>query len=179
MDGSDIRRTIALIPIGKVETSLLNTIGQAVAEAFGRAWFAGPRLPHPAYAYHKRRGQYQSDPILSQLRRIKLPAEKVLGLVDLDLFTPGLNFVFGQATLNGREAIVALPRLRPGFYGQPHDEGLFRQRAIKEAVHELGHTYGLSHCYDRRCVMHFSNSLRDTDEKGSTFCAVCQAKLGR
>jgi len=41
-------------------------------------------------------------------------------------------------------------------------------------VHELGHTYGLGHCPDTHCVMHFSNSLRDTDIKSATFCPACQ-----
>ena len=59
-------------------------------------------LPYPAYAYHQRRQQYLSDAILSQLRPVVLPAERLLGLVDLDLYTPGLNFVFGQASMGGR-----------------------------------------------------------------------------
>ena len=32
----------------------------------------------------------------------------------------------------------------------------------KEVVHELGHLFKLSHCDKRYCVMHFSNSLKDT-----------------
>ena len=56
-------------------------------------------------------------------------------------------------------------------------KALFHERVIKEAVHELGHTYGLSHCPDATCVMHFSNSLPDTDFKGKAFCPVCQAAL--
>jgi len=56
----------------------------------------------------------------------------------------------------------------------------FGQRALvedgKEAVHELGHTYGLKHCPNPACVMHFSNSLHDTDLKGWKFCPNCQRK---
>jgi archaemetzincin len=48
---------------------------------------------------------------------------------------------------------------------------------MKEAVHELGHTYGLSHCRDIHCVMCFSNTLGDTDRKGVRFCAACEPKL--
>jgi archaemetzincin len=113
------------------------------------------------------------------LRPVALPAERLLGLVDLDLYTPGLNFVFGQASMGGREALIALPRLRQSFYGLADDEALFHERAIKEAVHELGHTYGLGHCPDATCVMHFSNSLPDTDFKGKGFCAVCKAALAK
>src|SRR2546425_797545 len=37
-------------------------------------------------------------------------AQRVLGVVDLDLFVPDLNFVFGLAA--GDRAVIALPRLR-------------------------------------------------------------------
>lgn len=87
-----------------------------------------------------------------------------------------LNFVFGLADRATARAIIALPRLRQSFYGLPDDIALFRERAIKEAVHELGHTFGLGHCRDRRCVMAFSNSLADTDRKGQEFCERCQAR---
>jgi archaemetzincin len=116
--------------------------------------------------------------ILSHLRRLDMPqAHRLLGLVDQDCYTPGLNFVFGQAMAGGRDAVVALPRLRQEFYGLPEDEVLFKERAIKEAVHELGHTYGLGHCPNSRCVMHFSNSLADTDIKGVSFCRTCRGEL--
>lgn len=56
-------------------------------------------------------------------------------------------------------------------------ESLFHLRAVKEAVHELGHTYGLGHCRNPRCVMSFSNSLRDVDRKERDFCPSCRRKL--
>ncbi len=113
-----------------------------------------------------------------RLRRLDMPqAHRLLRLLDQDCYAPGLNFVFGQAMAGGRDAVVALPRLRQEFYGLPEDEMLFQERAIKEAVHELGHTYGLGHCPNPRCVMHFSNSLADTDIKGATFCEKCRAEL--
>ena len=175
LKGVGMRGKIYLVPIGPVDEDVLSVVGEGLATALGRELDVSDPLPHPAYAYHQRRQQYLSDAILSQLRQMVLPAERLLGLVDLDLYTPGLNFVFGQASMGGREALIALPRLQQSFYGLPDDEALFHERAIKEAVHELGHTYGLAHCPDATCVMHFSNSLPDTDFKGKEFCAVCQA----
>lgn len=101
----------------------------------------------------------------------------MLGLVEADLFAPGLNFVFGEADIAGNRAVIALPRLRQEFYGLPSDDRLFRERTIKEAVHEMGHTYGLGHCPNPICVMHFSNSLYDTDLKRWKFCAACKVRL--
>jgi archaemetzincin len=76
-----------------------------------------------------------------------------------------------------KRAVIALPRLREEFYGKSADEALFTARAEKEAIHELGHTYGLGHCEDRSCVMSFSNTLADTDYKRSQFCAQCIAQI--
>ena len=172
------RRAIALVPIGQVDEAILAVIGEGLREAFGRDYVIAAPLPHPDYAYDRRRGQYRSDDILARLRRLELPAERWLGVVDVDLYTPGLNFVFGQATMGGPAAVIALPRLRQSFYGLPEDRVLFEERAVKEAVHELGHTYGLGHCPDPKCVMYFSNSLLDTDAKSRRFCSACRALLG-
>jgi archaemetzincin len=43
----------------------------------------------------------------------------------------------------------------------------------------LGHTYGLQHCSDPKCVMYFSNTLGETDRKRDKFCPQHQAELSR
>ena len=135
-------------------------------------------IPMPRDAYNPRRGQYLSSLILRDLDLIPSSDNaKLLGVADEDLYVPRLNFVFGEARLGGRSAVIALPRLRQEFYGYPPNERLFRERMLKEAVHELGHTLGLGHCPNPLCVMHFSNSLRDTDVKSSFFCHRCYEKL--
>ena len=48
---------------------------------------------------------------------------------------------------------------------------------VKEAIHELGHTFGLFHCNNKLCVVYFSNSLYDTDRKGKRLCLDCKNKL--
>jgi archaemetzincin len=101
--------------------------------------------------------------------------EKVLGIVDHDLYVPELNFVFGEASPSA--AVISLTRLRQEFYNLPQDQSLFHKRTLTEAVHELGHTYGLGHCGNPKCVMFFSNSLIDTDRKGSKFCSKCKNNL--
>jgi archaemetzincin len=169
---------VVLVPIGPVPAGLPDHLLAPLRATFGHPCQAAASVPIPPRAYDRRRGQYVGRRILTMLTRLDIPnAKRVLGVIDADCYTPGLNFILGQATMHGRDAFVALARLRQSFYGLPEDESLFGERAVKEAVHELGHTYGLQHCPDRKCVMHFSNSLRDTDVKEAEFCSRCCTQL--
>jgi len=136
----------------------------------------GPREP-PEIAFSSSRGQYVSERILSWLRGFTA-RDRVFGLLNVDAYTPGLNFVFGQAELGGQAAVVYLARLNPEFYREPFDEKLFLTRIVKETLHELGHLFGLRHC-SRRCVMSFSNSVWDVDLKPEHYCSRCRARLER
>ena len=168
---------MVVMALGEIQASVLAHLCTALTETFEQPCRVGPALPVPEHAFDPRRAQYSAHALLQQLHRGQ--AERVLGVVDLDLYVPGLNFVFGLADRREKRAVVALPRLRQRFYGARDDEALFLARAAKEAVHELGHTYGLEHCRDRRCVMTFSNSLADTDYKGQGFCPRCRKRLLR
>ena len=120
----------------------------------------------PAHLYDTRRKQWISDKILDWLLRNHNPDSdtKVLAICNFDAYSGDLNFVLGEALLGGGVAAIYLPRLRQELYVKKSDiNKLVEQRAIKEAVHELGHAFGLTHCEKSRCVMHFSNSLQDTD----------------
>jgi archaemetzincin len=164
-----------LIPVGEVEAEVLAHICLGLQDAYDHECILGSALPKPEDAFNSHRGQYSANEILQRLRAGN--AKRVLGVVDLDLYVPDLNFVFGLADPYGRRAVIAIPRLRQEYYGLPEDRGVFQERVLKEAVHELGHTYGLGHCHNHRCVMAFSNSLADTDYKAHTFCQKCQDNL--
>ncbi len=130
-------------------------------------------------SFNPRHGQYYATRILADLERraTSVSEDRLLGVTDLDLYVPNMNFVFGEARLPGRVAIISTHRLKDTT---PHgDVQLLPIRAIKEAVHELGHTLGLTHCDKPSCVMYFSNSLSDTDRKGEDYCETCASRLGR
>ncbi len=173
------RQTIELVPVGQVPDTLLSELIERIEARFpGRSVrLSRYHLPIPPTAFDPSRGQFRADTILDQLAALPAQAECVLGVADADLFAPGLNFIFGQAHIGGRVAMIALARLRPEFWGRPADPKLFRERAAKEAIHELGHTYGLRHCPNPACVMHFSNTLDETDQKTDRFCGVHEAEL--
>jgi predicted Zn-dependent protease len=92
-----------------------------------------------------------------------------VGLTGMDLYVPRLNFVFGLALRREGLAVVSWHRLRDG-------REVLVARLAKEVIHEVGHLEGLDHCLSEFCVMRFSNTLAETDEKGLDFCQACARK---
>jgi archaemetzincin len=133
---------------------------------------------HADDAFNDTRHQYNSTILLAQLMSgSPSPASKVIGITNVDLYIPVLTFVFGEAQLGGTVAIVSSHRLRNAFYGLPEDRELLLERLEKEVIHELGHTYNLTHCRDFNCVMYSSSSVGAIDVKGADFCAECRRRL--
>jgi archaemetzincin len=123
-------------------------------------------IDEPAPAFSPQRGQWSSVAFLEALLpRVPLAAARLLGVTERDLFVPVLSFVYGQAQLGGKVAVVSLARLRPEFHGLPGSPEVLARRAAAEAVHEVGHTFGLVHCPDRRCPMSLSIGLEDLDSR--------------
>ncbi|GAB4367124.1 MAG: hypothetical protein Kow0042_07470 [Calditrichia bacterium] len=129
--------------------------------------------------YSRDRDQYYSTLILANLLKF-LPkdGEKIVGIVDVDIYIPILTFLFGEAQFKGKGALVSTFRLRNEFYGLPANNLLLYQRLLKEVLHELGHTLGLVHCRDFECVMNSSTYVEDIDLKHARFCDNCQKILG-
>ena len=171
------KMSILLVPVGEIDKKVIERLQVDLVKIFNKQVEAGQGMPHPDYAYNKKRNQYLSTAILKTLKEQKkyMAYGKVLGIVDQDLYVPELNFVFGEASQ--KAAVISITRLRQEFYHLPQDQSLFHKRGLTEAVHELGHTHGLGHCRNPRCVMFFSNTLMDTDRKGSEFCPECKSKL--
>ncbi|MCS7163598.1 MAG: archaemetzincin family Zn-dependent metalloprotease [Thermodesulfovibrio sp.] len=130
------------------------------------------------FAYNEKRKQYSAEEILKNFEKNKdKNYEKWLFIVDADLYCSGLNFVFGVANPYSGVSIISLTRLKQQFYGKSENEVLYIERIKKEATHELGHLFYLNHCQNKKCVMRFSNSLYETDEKNSFFCDRCKKIL--
>jgi archaemetzincin len=127
--------------------------------------------------YSIERDQYFSTKLIEYSLSKYNHYQKILTLTDFDLFVPVLTFVFGEAQLNGKAAIVSAHRLYPEFYGLPPNDEIFISRLIKEINHELGHTYGLRHCLDFECVMHASSNVDEIDIKSENFCPDCHSKI--
>ncbi len=175
----EIMKRILIVSIGDVDSDILRNIANALEKEFHCKIELGKKMLIPGDSYNSKRKQYHSTIILKKIQADKPKSfDRMLGITDVDLYVSGLNFVFGEADVFSGVTVISLTRLRQEFYGLKPDNRLLRERAIKEAIHEIGHTYGLGHCSNPKCIIHFSNSLKDTDIKRQGFCNICKNMLG-
>ncbi|MDD1668065.1 MAG: archaemetzincin family Zn-dependent metalloprotease [Methanomicrobiales archaeon] len=161
-----------------MDSAILSALRDDLAGIFAAGIELYPSVPPGQKHFVKERGQYLADGLLEDLSAIvSEPGTIPLGITAADLFSPGMNFVFGIA--NRGRALISVFRLRPEFHGEATSPVAFRRRVLTEAVHELGHALGLAHCEYPGCVMYFSNWIGDTDRKGPGFCYRCARALER
>jgi len=168
--------TIIVTPIGKVENTLCEYVGDQIRQQFDFETDVVDLLDDIAFALNTERSQHHSTPILEKLE-MTAPARalKVLAITDVDLFIPILTHVYGEAQLGGKAAIVSTFRLKEDL--KVFTTEAFKQRIEKEAIHELGHTFKLIHCKDHKCIMHYCRSIRDVDRKTDSLCRYCRIML--
>jgi len=172
---------ILLVRINDVEYDILEEISNGLVDVYKdvSVKIDDSIIPPPEEAYVPSRDQYIADYFLIIARKVaeEKGYHRVLAVTNLNIYSRSLNFVFGIACLNCRGAVISLYMLNPEVYRRPFNRDLFIERAIKEAVHELGHTLGFSHCSNPKCVMRFSNSIIEVDYKSKYFCDRCSVRL--
>lgn len=195
---------VYLIPAGKVDKKVLEKLKEKLPGLFPMSVKAviDPEKEIPQAAYDPSRKQYDAQAVLDDISgriNLALTNERALIVTDADLYVPDLNFVFGLADAKKGICIISLARLKNEFdpaaspasrdgrdsaprqaaelRGLKPDERLLFERALKEAAHELGHSWKIDHCPSPKCVMFFSNSLADTDKKRESFCYKCRIAL--
>ena len=165
--------SILISTIGDFDAGLLKSLSREVSRIFGYPAALMPLLEDVDFALDKGRNQYHSTLILETLADKAPPqAIKILALTDVDLFIPILTHVYGEAQLGGKACIISTYRLKGGLPPMNAQE-VFLNRVVKEAVHELGHTFNLRHCRDHTCIMHYCRSERDVDQKSDELCRYC------
>ncbi len=175
-----MRRTpIHLVPIYLPNHStVLPQLAERLQRTFAVEVSCKPLRFDPETTFDGSRGQYHATGLLTLLLAGEAqPGVRLLGVAGVDLFVPILTFVFGEAQLDGTAAVVSTYRLDNEHYGLPGDERLLLDRLHKEAVHELGHTYGLVHCQRSQCVMRSSTYAEDIDLKSGAFCSKCNTAV--
>ncbi|MCL4523734.1 MAG: archaemetzincin family Zn-dependent metalloprotease [Acidobacteria bacterium] len=170
---------IELLPVGEVDGAVLEELRNGLRSVFRVSSLVLDRKLDPTFARHAVRNQFHSSEILAQMHDGLRAGVRRVGVASVDLYVPILTFVFGEAEVGGACAVVSIHRLRQEFYGLPADPDLERERLLKEAVHELGHTLELTHCNDYRCAMAASHSVEWIDMKEAQFCEDCRNSVSR
>ena len=169
--------SIVITVIGDLDASFLKQIRPEINRVFGCNTELIPLLQDVDFAFDAGRNQYHSTPILKALAGKAPPhAVKVLAVVEVDLFIPILTHVYGEAQLGGKACIISTHRLKEGLSPASCLE-IFSSRIAKEAIHELGHTFGLRHCRDHACIMHYCRNVIDVDRKSDQLCRYCKVLL--
>ena len=175
-------KPIHLIPFGNGHPDpgleVLEQLAASLVRTFRIPCQIRPEIFDPAFALDNGRNQYYSTSILQRMERACDADARNLGVTTCDLYVPVLTFVFGEAQLDGNCAVVSTARLSDEYYGLPSNPALLCERLVKEAAHELGHTFGLRHCADWRCVMSSSHGVERLDVKGVEFCKECRRAAG-
>lgn len=168
---------LSVVRIGEVSQDLCTELAGRLSRSLGLPCRVSDGPLSVDDAYDPRRGQFCSPRILERLQALADGAAHVLGVADVDLFMPVLTFVFGEAILGGRVAVMSLHRLRQSVYGLPDDPLLTLARAEREAIHELGHTFGLIHCPEYTCTMHATRSVEEIDMASEGLCPSCAGRV--
>jgi archaemetzincin len=169
--------TIQLLPVGNVENLLLEHLRTELPRSLRVECAILPCRLDPTPAYHAECHQFHSSELLQRMMQLLRPRDwRFVAIAEVDLYIPILKYVFGEAQLGGPCAVVSTFRLRQEFYGLDRDDGLLRDRLLKESLHELGHTLGLHHCEDYRCAMASSHAVEWIDLRDRTWCEECHGK---
>jgi archaemetzincin len=177
-------RLIGVVPFGKVPKIDLKVIAAHISAYFNLPSQILSALEHPEYALDERRYQYDAGIILEAMESMPFKDyEKVVGVLNLDLFIPIFTHTFGEAKIGGKFALVSLFRMRKNPDGSSPPPSLVYERGVKIALHELGHLFDLLHCEYKNCLMHYSGSIKELDERPLNLCEYCsiylQNKLNR
>jgi len=168
---------IHLVGIGNPPLATLDSLSVRIARTFRESCHVRPESLDPGFAFDPVRGQYHATSLLRLLAE-KAGDTRLVGVATVDLYVPIFTFVFGEAQLGGPAALLSTFRLRQEYYGLAADPDLLLERIAKEAMHELGHTYGLRHCHDWSCPMASTTAIDRLDLKGPRFCDACRHKIG-
>jgi archaemetzincin len=172
---SDRRTTFYIQPLGDAGTRYRETLERM--RAFAEAYFGVPARvldPIPMFedSYAPGRSQYDSTAIIRRLAdRHPEDALAYMGITCKDLYSEGLNFVFGEGSLTWRCGVYSLVR-----YETP-DDVLFTRRSLKLLAHEAGHIFSIEHCVAYACVMQGANTLAEHDRHPLHLCPIDLRKI--
>ncbi len=170
---------IALQPLGKVRNEILQEVKKGITKVYRVRVEILPTVPLPKKAWYPPRRRYRGEKLLNFLQK-NTPKKylKVVGLTTRDISTTKGKFkdwgIFGLGSLGGRACVISTFRLRRGRVSHRY----FIGRLVKVVNHEVGHTFGVGHCPNQRCLMEDAKgTIKTVDRETGAFCGECRERL--
>ncbi len=177
-------RSVTIVSFKGVEPvykEVKDALEAAISFFFGKAKIEELRFAVPPETYNRERRQVDAGKLIELMLNMQNLEGKdlIIGLISEDIYIKNMNFIFGLAHISGKKVLISTYRLtkNPMLEDLPHED--YKERFFKETLHEVGHVLGLKHCNDKSCVMSFSSTIREVDEKLPSFCSICLEKLER
>ncbi len=169
------RTKIVVVPLGEVDFFQLNKLAGNLSALFSLPSDILQGMKLPKEAYKLTTNQYFSTVILQKLELLKASQrEVILGILEEDLYNAGDAYVIGDSDRLAKCAVVSYNRIRMEFYGLPEDDKQIFKRMLKESARHLGKVLGLRSCRNPRCVMYYSDTMYDIDQKSEKLCDICR-----
>ena len=167
---------VDIVPVGEVDPVVKREASNGLRSIYDCEVSVSDARAVPESAYDTDREQYRAEEFIDLAKRVGR-GSKNIAITPEDLYYHRRNYVFGLAYLGGSGSVISTYRLRTSSDGGFSDRSaseIFSDRVRTEVVHEIGHTFGLEHCDNNRCVMNFSPTVREVDLKEERLCGSCQ-----
>ena len=167
------RPLVDVIPYDLLDPMIPPVVAANLETLTGRFVRVLPPRPRPEFAFVGARRQFDATRIIAALAAEPGGAPFKLGIIRHDLCVPILTYVYGESQIAGRAAVISSHRL---FHRRPE---ITYERMAKIGIHEMGHLFGLNHCWELDCLMRFSKALEQLDRLPVSFCSACSYELER
>lgn len=174
------RATVTLVTLGTFPRALADAVERGLRAELQVDVRRINDVPLPRAAYYAPRRRYRADSLLEHLHTLVPRGDRmrILGMTEVDISTTkGRVFdwgVFGLGDLDGSACVISAHRLRRRARDAAHVEF----RVVTTAIHEIGHTLGLEHCTEPRCVMRDAEgSITTVDTSTGHLGPECRAEL--